>query len=71
MVIGKFFVGRHYLHEGKHAVEEMLPDVADHQIGPGFWKRDRLLPIGTIEGIGSRRRVEWSALRIDPEIKDV
>jgi len=36
VAVGEFFVGRHYLHQGEHSVQEMLPHVADHQIRPWF-----------------------------------
>jgi hypothetical protein len=35
-IAGEFFVGRHYLHQGEHSVDEMLPHIADHQICPGL-----------------------------------
>src|SRR5882762_2204603 len=70
MVVGKVFVRPDHVDKAEHPVEEMLPDVTNHQISPRFRERDRLLPIGTIEGIGGRWRAERPTLRVDPEVKD-
>src|SRR5260370_5122198 len=70
MVVGKVFVRPDHVDKAEHPVEEMLPDVTNHQINPRFRERDRLLPIGTIEGIGGRWRAERPTLRIDPEVKE-